>query len=212
MLVPGWEGEFKVALPYATLDSRLRMAFTCRMSMPHPSFETLPRPLAPATLFGFLDALAIAHRTENHPPVFTVEEGRDIKARLPGGHTKNLFLKAKDGALVLVCALGDTPIRLNALHRPLGVGRLSFAKPELLAENLGVTPGSVTLFALANDAERKVRLVFDAALLAHDPLNFHPLSNDATTAISRADALRFAKACGREPTIIDFAALAQETA
>lgn len=179
------------------------------MTTPHPAFDALSRPLDRAGLFAFLDGLGIAHTTMDHPPVFTVEEGQDIKAALPGGHTKNLFLKGKDGALLLVCALGDTAVRLNALHKPLGVGRLSFAKPELMAAHLGVTPGSVTLFALANDAARAVRLVFDAALLAQDPLNFHPLSNDATTAIARDDALAFARACGREPDIVDFAALAQ---
>ena len=62
----------------------------------------------------------------------------------------------------------------------------------------------MTLFALLNDEERRVRLILDAALMAHDTVNFHPLLNDATTAISSEDMLRFAKASGHEPQLIDF--------
>ncbi len=41
--------------------------------------------------------------------------------------------------------------------------------------------GSVTPFAVMNDAAGKVRLVLDAGMLALAPLNFHPLRNDRTT-------------------------------
>lgn len=174
----------------------------------HPALEALPRPAGRRDLFAVLDALGVAHRTLDHPPIFTVEEGRDLKARLPGGHSKNLFLKSKKGELVLICALGDTPIRLNRLHPHLGTARLSFANPDLLWETLGVRPGSVTLFALINDPERRVRLILDAALLAHDPVWFHPLENTASTAIPAAGARTFVEATGRGVEAMDLAALA----
>jgi len=161
-------------------------------------------------LFSYLDELGIAHSTLDHAPVFTVEEGQEIKANLPGGHTKNLFMKDKKGQFVLVSALGDTAIRVNRLHKLVGCQRLSFAKEEDLMEFLGVRPGSVTAFALMKDVDCRVSFVVDAALLATNPVNFHPLSNDATTAISRDDLLKFAKATGHDPLIVDFAALAQE--
>ncbi|WP_394693159.1 prolyl-tRNA synthetase associated domain-containing protein [Hyphobacterium sp.] len=161
-------------------------------------------------LLAYLDELGIAHSTLDHAPVFTVEEGQEIKASLPGGHTKNLFLKDKKGRFVLVSALGDTPIRVNRLHRPLDCKRLSFAREEDLFDVLGVRPGSVTAFALMNDADGKVTFVIDSALLATDPVNFHPLKNDATTAIARDDLLTFAKATGHDPLIVDFAALAAD--
>jgi Ala-tRNA(Pro) deacylase len=161
-------------------------------------------------LFAYLDELGIAHSTLEHAPVFTVGEGRDIKSSLPGGHTKNLFLKDKAGRFVLVSALGDTAIRVNRLHKPLDCKRLSFAREEDLIDVLGVRPGSVTAFALMNDVESRVTFVIDAALLATDPVNFHPLKNDATTAIARDDLLAFAKATGHDPLIVDFAALAAD--
>jgi len=169
----------------------------------------VPPPETPAareSLLAYLDALGIAHHTVDHPPVFTVAEGEAIKAQMPGGHTKNLFLKDKKGALILISALQSTVIELKTLHHRLGCGRLSFAKPELLQEALGVTPGSVTAFAILNDPGGRVRFILDAALMAHDMVNFHPLRNDATTAVSSPDLLTFVRALGREPEILDFTA------
>ncbi|HVY87215.1 MAG TPA: prolyl-tRNA synthetase associated domain-containing protein [Caulobacterales bacterium] len=155
-------------------------------------------------LFAFLDAHGIAHRTIRHRPVFTVEEGADLKATMPGGHSKNLFLKDKKGALFLLCALGETKIDLNAVSKLIGAGRFSFGSAELLQEMLGITPGSVTIFALLNDPAQRVRLLLDQALLEHDPVHFHPLANDASTAISPGGLLRFLRALKREPTILGF--------
>jgi Ala-tRNA(Pro) deacylase len=159
-----------------------------------------------AELFAFLDAHGIAHHTHRHAKVFRVDEGHEIKAALPGGHTKNLFLKDHKGQLWLISALGETMIDLKSLPARIGSARLSFGSPERLYEALGVTPGSVTAFALINDPEHKVRFVLDAALIAHETVNFHPLSNDATTAISREGFLNFLTALGVEPMIVDFAA------
>lgn len=161
-------------------------------------------PATPEDLFARLDALGIAHVTTQHRAVFTVDEGRDLKATMPGGHTKNLFLKDKKDRLFLLCAIGDTAIDLNAVSKLVGAGRFSFGSAERLMANLGVTPGAVTLFALINDPDRKVTLLLDDALFSHDPVNFHPLRNDATTAISPADMLKFIRALGREPIRIAF--------
>lgn len=164
---------------------------------------------SPAELFAFLDAHGIAHATVEHPPVFTVADGEHIKASMPGGHTKNLFLKDGKDQLWLVSALGETAIDLKALPRAIGSARLSFGKAELMEAVLGVAPGSVTAFALINDRGRKVRFVLDKALLDHDPINFHPLTNAATTAVSREGLLAFFAAVGVEPLLVDFSDLAQ---
>lgn len=164
-------------------------------------------PATRAELFAFFDAQGIAHKTFEHPPVFRVGEGLEIKAAMPGGHTKNLFLKDAKGQLWLVSALGETAIDLKALPAAIGSARLSFGSAERLLENLGVTPGSVTAFALVNDPDHKVRFVVDKSLLAHETINFHPLANDATTAVSREGFLAFLRALGREPIVVDFAGL-----
>lgn len=164
-------------------------------------------PATRATLFAFLDAHGIAHRTLEHPPVFRVGEGDEFKAALPGGHSKNLFLKDTKGQLWLVSALQQTTVDLKALPRAIGSARLSFGSPELMRDTLGVSPGSVTAYALINDRDRRVRFVLDAALLRTDPVNFHPLSNDATTAVSRDGLLAFLAALGVAPLVVDFETL-----
>jgi hypothetical protein len=121
------------------------------------------------------------------------------KRKCPAGIPRTSSSRTRKGAIFLLCALGETPIDLNAVSKVLGAGRFSFGSAERLKEYLGVEPGSVTLFALINDPDRKVTLVLDEALFAHDPVNFHPLKNDATTAISPADMLKFIRSLGREP-------------
>ena len=165
-------------------------------------------PATKSDLFMLLDELEISHKTTVHKPVFTVEESAEIKAHMPGAHTKNLFLKDKGGNFFLICAESQAQIKVNKLHPHLGCKRLSFGKAEYLLEHLGVTPGSVCLFAIMNDKDLNVQLIIDQTLADADIVNFHPLLNDATTAISSDDMIKFANATDHDPIIMDFAAIA----
>ena len=164
-------------------------------------------PASPTDLFAFLDELGIAHATTEHEPVFTVAEGEALKRTMPGGHTKNLFMQDKDGTIILISAWAQSALKLNQLHKHIGTRRLSFASGELMQEVLGVTPGSVTAFALLNDTRRRVRFYVDSALLAFATINFHPLVNTATTAIAAEDLGRFVKATGHQLNVFDFSVL-----
>lgn len=155
-------------------------------------------------LYDIFKTYNIDFNTIDHPPIFTVEEGAHIKATIPGGHTKNLFLKDKSGAFFLLCAIGSTQIKINRLHPLLGCKRLSFGKEDKLYEYLGVRPGSVTLFSIINDPDQKVTLILDKALFDDPHVNFHPLENTSTTRLSTDDMLRFISAMNREPILIDF--------
>ena len=162
---------------------------------------------SPEHLFAYLDELSIAHTTVQHEARFTVEERRDLKEAMPGAHTKNLFMKDKDGVIVLISAHADNQLKLNKLHRLIGTRRLSFASAELMEEVLGVVPGSVTGFALMNDTGGRVRFVLDAALEAYEEVNFHPLVNTATTRVRLEEFKRFVAATGHELTVVDFTEL-----
>jgi Ala-tRNA(Pro) deacylase len=160
-------------------------------------------PATPDDLFAFLDRLGIAHATVTHPPLFTVEESRALRGKIPGGHSKNLFLRDKKGALVLVSTLEDAAIELKSLHRLLGAnGRFSFGSAELLRETLGIEPGAVTPFAALNDPAGRVTVVLDSAMMQHAAINFHPLRNTMTTTIARDDLVRFLAATGHLPKIL----------
>jgi len=154
-----------------------------------------------AALYERFRALGIGWTTQAHAPVFTVEEAAALYASQPGGHTKNLFLKDKKDGLWLVTLRDDLRADLNALARTLGAPRFSFGSAELLVATLGIEPGSVTPFAVMNDTAGKVRLVLDEGMLALAPLNFHPLRNDRTTAITADDLLKFVRACQHDPVI-----------
>jgi len=159
-------------------------------------------PATPEELLARLDALGIAHETHRHPPLFTVEQSQALRGEIAGAHSKNLFLKDKKGNVLLVTAMEDAAVDLKTFHTRAGVQRLSFGKPDLLMELLGVIPGAVTPFGLINDTGTRVRFILDERMMEHDVANFHPLTNEATTSIAPADLLAFARACGHEPTVM----------
>lgn len=161
-------------------------------------------PCSPHALLARFDSLDIAHRAVTHPPLFTVEQSKELRGEMPGGHTKNLFLRNKKGAMWLVTCLEDRDVDLKTLGEQLGAGRLSFGKPERLMRYLGVLPGAVTPLAVINDTAGQVELAIDSALLAHDPVNVHPLTNDMTVALSPGDLLRFLEAVNHPPRMLEF--------
>jgi Ala-tRNA(Pro) deacylase len=159
-------------------------------------------PKSPEQLFAALDALGIKHGTVKHPPVFTVEQAARLRGQVPGGHTKNLFLRDKKHALYLVVALEDAEIDLKGLHRTLGAsGRFSFGSADLLLEVWGVAPGAVTPFGAINDTGTRVTVVLDTPMMEFETLNYHPLVNSMTTSIARYDLVKFLESTGHLPRI-----------
>ena len=128
---------------------------------------TEDKPTEPAfdrdRLLDWMAANDVAGTTHDHPAVFRVEEGLELKAAMPGAHTKNLFLKDKKGRLWLISARQDTVVDLKRADKWIGSARLSFGNETLLYETLGVRPGSVTALALINDHDHRVTFVLDKA-------------------------------------------------
>ncbi|WP_082475463.1 prolyl-tRNA synthetase associated domain-containing protein [Rhizobium sp. Leaf341] len=154
-------------------------------------------------LFRFLDDLGIAHRTKQHAPVFTVAESVALRDEIPGGHTKNLFVKDKKDNYFLLTVEEHATVDLKTVHTLIGAAsKVSFGKPEKLMEYLGVIPGAVTALGVINDHGKAVTLVLDADLMAEEIVNCHPLTNDATTSLSSKDLIRFAEATGHVPLVL----------
>ncbi|MBO3758197.1 prolyl-tRNA synthetase associated domain-containing protein [Ciceribacter sp. L1K22] len=164
--------------------------------------ETIP-PKTAEDLFRFLDDLGISHKTKHHPPVFTVAESVSLRDEIPGGHTKNLFVKDKKDNFFLLTVEENASVDLKTVHTLIGAAsKVSFGKPEKLMEYLGVIPGSVTAFGAINDTGHNVTFVLDADLMREEIINCHPLSNDATTSIARDDLIRFMEATGHTPLVL----------
>jgi Ala-tRNA(Pro) deacylase len=181
--------------------SKLRMILSEKSATFRNHVPVLTMSANPAQLFALLDRLQISHRSVSHPPLFTVEQSRVLRGQIPGGHTKNLFLRDRRG-FYLVVALEDATIDLKALSRRLGAaGRFSFGSADAMRDLLGVEPGSVTPFAVMSEHDGRVAVVLDSAMLGHEVLNFHPLVNTMTTSISRDGLLAFLRSTGHEPHI-----------
>ncbi len=160
-------------------------------------------PATPQDLFKLLDELGIESKTYEHEAVFTVEESSRIKQDIPGGHTKNLFLKDKKGNFFLIVAEGTAQIKLNSIHGLIGArGRVSFGNSDALMALLGIKPGSVNAFAPMNDHENKVKVIIDEPLLRYELINCHPLTNEMTTTISRENLIRFLEHVNHAPEIV----------
>lgn len=151
-------------------------------------------------IFEYLRVLGVPFINFSHPPAFTCEQMAQYRASIPVpfGEVKNLFLKDKKKRYYLLSALYETRIDLKFLARALDAPELRFARPDELETVLGVTPGSVTPFALINDHGRSVSVVLDEALLAAGSVGIHPLRNDMTTIVATADLLCFLSSLGYE--------------
>jgi Ala-tRNA(Pro) deacylase len=148
--------------------------------------------LSRGELLADLTRLGIAHHTVEHEALFTVEQSKALYGKMPGGQTKNLFIKDKKGRHFLVAMEHDAVVDLKIIHTRIGgQGRVSFGNADDMMDYLGVVPGSVTLFGIINDNTNQVTVFIDEGLLAHDKINAHPLTNEATTNLATADMLKF---------------------
>jgi len=158
---------------------------------------------SPEDLLAYLVALGVETETVDHPPLHSVEDSQALRGDIPGGHTKNLFVKDKKNRLFLLVSGETTAIDLKRVHEKIGAqGRVSFGSADLLEEVWGVRPGAVTPFGAVNDQAGRVRVVLDEAMMRYERLNFHPLVNTRTTGLKSADLVKFLRATGHEPLVV----------
>jgi Ala-tRNA(Pro) deacylase len=137
-----------------------------------------------------------------------VEESQSLRGQIPGGHSKNLFVKDKKSRIFCVTVREDARVDLKRLHETIGAsGRVSFCSGDQLEEVWGVKPGSVTPFGAINDEAGRVTVVLERALIEQTPVNFHPLINTATTTLQPNDLIAFLNATGHAPLILDLPSL-----
>ena len=96
------------------------------------------------------------YNVHNHAALHTVEDSVNLRGKIEGSHSKNLFLKNKKNQFFLFSCIENTHINLKKISKSLTLGNISFANEDYLSLYLGVKPGAVTPFGLLNDIENKV--------------------------------------------------------
>jgi Ala-tRNA(Pro) deacylase len=148
--------------------------------------------LSPHQLKQLLKELQISFSSFSHAAVFTAADVSLLAEPLPGIDTKNLFLRdEKKRRYVLLCVRAETRVNLKQIGKELGLKGITFCSPDELSKFLGLTPGSVCLFGLANDTERRVEGLIDNTLLLESEMQNHPLINTETLVLKVSDMLRF---------------------
>ncbi len=155
-------------------------------------------------LLSLLKKQNIGYKIYNHPPLHTVEDSKNLRGKIAGAHSKNLFLKNKKNQFFLFSCEESTDVDLKKLRLSLGLGNISFAKENYLREMLNVSPGAVTPFGLLNDTNNKILYYLDDKILNFDYVNFHPLQNTSTLNISTKDFLFFLEKNKKLVKIINF--------
>ncbi len=152
-------------------------------------------------IFAVLGSLGIDYREEKHEAVFTVEESKKVLTqKVP---TKSLLLQERRGdGLVLVVIAGDKRLQTKQVSDALGLKKLEFAKPDVLKEKLGVTPGAVSLFSLLHKESGAVKVVLDEELTKETELGFHPNDNTSTIFIPGVKLVEFVEYTGHKFKII----------
>lgn len=179
---------------------------SCGFAGHKPGMRRDDLPTSPDQLLNRLQAIDIAYKIYDHPPIFTVAEGEHLKREIPGLHCRNLFLRDKKGLMFLVVAANETKVDLKNLEAILGCARLSFGSAERLFEHLGIYPGAVCPFCVINDKGHQVQVVLDAAMMDVETVCYHPLDNGKTIALSPQDLMQFFAFTGHQPKVIDFSA------
>lgn len=169
---------------------------------PVDSAGRLPRELA---CYDLLDRLGMAYTRVDHDHADTIEACHAIETVLGTSICKNLVLcNRQRTAFYLLLMEGDKPFRTKDLSKQIGSARLSFAPAEDMEQYLGVTPGSATLLALANDRAHKVQLLVDRALTGWDRVGCHPCINTSTLSLSVAEVReKLLPALGITPIVVD---------
>ncbi len=153
-------------------------------------------------LLAVLTKIGIEYTNHEHPAVFTVEQANLHHEGIEGAHSKNLFFRDRKKNLHLVVTPSEKPLKIKEVAKKINAKDLSFGKPELLEEVLGVIPGAVTPFAVINDETQRTRVILDEEMMENEFLNFHPIVNTATTTIKSNDLVKFLEYCNQEFEII----------
>ena len=142
---------------------------------PPESFQT---PLQ-EKVYQTLGELAVPYERVETDEAITMDDCVQINQRLDMRMVKTLFLCNRlQTAFYLFITPGDKPFKARDFSAALGVPRVSFAPPELMAAMLGTKIGAATIFSARLDPEQKIQIVIDREVANK---NWYGCSDGTTT-------------------------------
>lgn len=158
-------------------------------------------PISSDTLLAQLADWGLQYRLFSHIPLRTVAEAKQVEAEMaqPGVASlkiKNLYLRDRKKRNYLISVEQDRVVDLKALGQEIDAPGLSFGSADRLLQMLGILPGAVSPLAMITGAQNDVRFYMDTAAQAADVIHMHPLVNDRTVAMPRADFMAFMQRLG----------------
>lgn len=133
-------------------------------------------------IFDKLDELKINYENFSHNPTFTCAEARNIE--IPWKRVKSLLLNNKSKLKFFMIVLEDEKrLDVKKLQKMLWEAKLSFMSWDLIFEKTGVEIWHISPFALINNLEKDIKVIFDLEL-KDEEVWFHPLRNDNTVVLN----------------------------
>lgn len=152
-------------------------------------------------IFTLLDQLEIDYTNYEHAPAFTCDDAKGIE--IPGKRVKSLLLKNKQKNKFFMVVIEDEKrLDSNIIRKYFWENKISFASEELMIEKIWVKPGHVSPFAMINNKQKDITVVFDTSL-KWSKIGIHPLQNDNTILIKIGDISSFLENIGSNYTFVE---------
>lgn len=140
-------------------------------------------------IYNKLEELNIEFSDFSHKPTFTCDEARDVE--IPWERVKSLVLTNKNKTRFFMIVISDDKkLDVKNLQKILSESKLSFAKEEIIFEKILIKIWHISPFALINNKEKDLELIFDK-FLKWKKVWIHPLRNDKTIVLSMLDLEKF---------------------
>ena len=140
-------------------------------------------------ILKILDELKINYKNYEHCPVFSCDEAKGID--IPGRRVKSLLLRNKRATKYYMVVLeDDEKLDWKKLRAELWENKMTFASEERMVNKIWVKPWHVSPFALINDEEKDVEVIFNKTL-ENILIWFHPGQNDNTVVLNMSDVENF---------------------
>ncbi|ADK15045.1 MULTISPECIES: prolyl-tRNA synthetase associated domain-containing protein [Clostridium] len=166
-----------------------------------PSGSRLSKEMA---VYDLLEKLDIPYSRIDHDVTASIEDCYDVERLLGITICKNLFLcNSQKTQFYLLMMPGDKKFKTKELSNQIQSSRLSFAPAEYMEKYLDITPGSVSVMGLMNDAEHNVKLLIDEDVIREEYVGCHPCINTSSLKIETKYIIdKFLPYTGHVPTYV----------